>query len=243
MQLFCRTLLIAALFAVPASSPHAQAPATDPSGHWQGMLQAPGMDVEFEVDLAKNGSGELAGTVSIPAQKLKNLPLLKVAVEGESVTFYARSDQPLKGVLSADGTSMSGDFFAGGNSVPFSMNRTGDARISAPAASARISKELEGDWTATLEASGLQLRLILTLANQPDGTAIGHIVNLDQGGLRLPLVVTQKASSVTLDSTVVPSSFSGTLNPAATELAGTFTQGTLSVPLTFRRAAASDGKK
>jgi len=35
------------------------------------MLQAPGMDVEFEVDLAKNGSGELAGTVSIPHRSSK----------------------------------------------------------------------------------------------------------------------------------------------------------------------------
>ena len=240
MQLFGRTLLVAALLVSSASFLQAQA-AADPSGHWEGMLQAPGMDVGFEVDFTKTGTGALAGTVSIPAQKLEGLPLLKVAVDGGTVTFYARSDQPLRGVLSADGTSMSGDFFAGGNSVPFTMKRVGDAHVVPAATSAPIGEDLEGTWNATLEAGGMQLRLILTLANQPDGTAIGHIINVDQGGLRLPLVVTQKASSVTLDSTVVPSSFSGTLNPAATELAGTFTQGTLSVPMTFRRAA-SDGK-
>ena len=242
MQLVRRTLLIAALFLSSAASPHAQV-AADPSGHWQGMLQAPGMDVEFEVDLAKNGSGELAGTVSIPAQKLKGLPLLEVAVEGSSVTFYARADQPLTGVLAADGKSISGDFFASGNTVPFTMNRVGDARIVAPATSAPISKELEGSWNATLEAGGMQLRLVLTLTNQPDGTATGHIVNLDQGGLRLPLTIRQNAATVTLDSTVVSSSFAGTLNQAATELAGTFTQGTFNAPVTFRRAAVSDGKK
>jgi hypothetical protein len=243
MQLFGQTLLVAALFTVPAWSLQAQTPAADPSGHWQGMLQAPGMDLEFEVDLAKDGRGELAGSVSIPAQKLKGLPLLKVTVDGGTVTFYARSDQPLRGVLSADGTSMSGDFLAGGNTVPFTMKRIGDGRVALAATSAPIGKELEGAWNGTLETSGMQLRLILTLVNQPDGTAIGHIVNLDQGGLRLPLLVTQKGSSVTLDSTVVPSSFAGTLNPAATELAGTFSQGTLSVPVTFHRAAATDGKR
>jgi len=199
--------------------------------------------VEFGVDLTKDGSGARAGTVSSPAQSLKGLALLKVAVEGRSVTFYARADQPLTGVLSADGGSMSGDFFASGNSVPFAMNRVGDARVLAPATSAPIGKELEGAWNGTLEANGITLRLVLTLTNQPDGTAIGHIVNLDEGGLRLPLVITQKASSVTLDSTVVPSAFSGTLNPAATELAGTFTQGTFNAPLTFRRSPASDEKK
>src|SRR5258708_30474540 len=114
MQLVRRTLLIAALF-LPSTAPLRAQAAADPSGHWQGMLQAPGMDVEFEVDLAKSGSGELAGTVSIPTQKLKGLPLLKVAVEGRRVIFYARADQPLTGVLSADGGSMSGDFFANRN--------------------------------------------------------------------------------------------------------------------------------
>ena len=242
MQPVRRTLLIAALFLSSAAALRAQA-AADPSGHWQGMLQAPGMDLEFEVDLAKNGSSALAGTVSIPAQKLKGLPLLKVAVEGRSVTFYARADQPLTGVLSADGTSISGDFFASGNTVPFTMSRAGDARVVAPATSAPISKALEGSWNGTLETGGMQLRLVLTLANHLDGTATGHIVNLDQGGLRLPLTITQSARTVTLDSTVVASSFAGTLNQDSTELAGTFTQGTLNAPLTFHRMAASDGKK
>src|SRR5258708_7197836 len=143
MQLVRRTLLIAALF-LPSTAPLRAQAAADPSGHWQGMLQAPGMGVGFEVDLAKNGSGGLAGTVSIPAQHLKGLPLLKVAVEGSSVTFYARADQPLTCVLAADGKSISGDFFASGNSVPFTMNRVGDARVQEPARSAPISKELEG---------------------------------------------------------------------------------------------------
>jgi hypothetical protein len=242
MQLSGRSLLIAALSLSSAASLHAQT-AADPSGHWQGTVQAPGMDLEFEVDLATGGNGELAGTVSIPSQNLKGLPLLKVAVDGDAVTFYARSDQPLKGVLSADGKSISGDFFAGGASVPFSLTRVGEAKIEALARSASIARELEGAWTGTLEVGGMQLRLVLALANQPDGTATGHIVNLDQGGLRLPLTITQTASTVRLDSTVVVSSFSGTLNAEATELAGTFTQGAAVVPLTFRRAAASDGKK
>src|SRR4030088_541451 len=111
MQFFSRTLPVAALFVWSAVALHAQA-AAEPSGHWQGMLQAPGMDLEFEVDLAKNGRGELAGSVSIPAQKLKDLPLLKVAVDGGAVSFYARSDQPLRGILSADGASMTGDLAA-----------------------------------------------------------------------------------------------------------------------------------
>jgi hypothetical protein len=46
----------------------------------------------------------------------------------------------------------------------------------------------------------------------------------------------QKAASVTIDVASVGASFVGVLNAAGTELAGTWTQGPLSLPLTLRRA-------
>jgi hypothetical protein len=242
MRPFSRLFLFAALLLLPASSLLAQT-AVDPSGHWQGAIQPPGTTLGFEIDLAKNGNGELEGTMSIPAQKIKGLPLGKVAIEGGSLNFHARADQTFRGILSADGRSMSGDFLVNGATVAFSMTRVGNARVEAPARSASITKELEGTWNGTLEVQGMPLRLALTMSNQPDGTATGRIVNLDEGGLQVPIAITQKASTVTLDSTVVLFSFAGTLNAAATELVGTFTQGALVVPLTFRHAAVTDGRK
>jgi hypothetical protein len=43
-------------------------PDADPSGHWEGAVQAPGKSVTIEVDLAKNARGELVGTLGNPAQ-------------------------------------------------------------------------------------------------------------------------------------------------------------------------------
>jgi hypothetical protein len=79
------------------------------------------------------------------------------------------------------------------------------------------------------------------MSNQADGTSTGSVTNLDEGGLEIPVVITQKGSSVTLDSTAVASSFSGTLNTEGTELVGTFHQASLELPLTFRRVA--EGRK
>jgi hypothetical protein len=239
MSTSTRILLLTALLLSRAPSLLAQT-AIDPSGHWQGTIQAPGMALEFEMDLAKYASGELAGTLSLPAQKIKGLPLVKVAVENGSVNFHARADQPFSAVLSAEGTSMSGNLQVSGATIPFTLTRAGEARIEAPAKSAPITRELEGTWNGTLEAEGRQLRLVLTMSNQPDGTATGRMVNIDEGGLQVPVSITQQASTVTLASTVVVSSFTGTLNAAGTELAGTFTQGAFVVPLTFRRAAAPE---
>jgi len=225
----------AALYLAAAASLHAQ-PVVDPSGHWQGELQAPGMSVAFEVDFAKKTSGGYAGTVSIPSERLKGLPLTKVAVDGKSIAFEARADQPLTGVLSDDGKSITGDYLVMGASVPFVMTRSGESQLVAAPKSAAITGALEGEWDGTLEANGLAYRLLLTLANQTDGSATGRIVNLDEGGLQIPLTVTQNGTNVTLDFTVLTgTSFTGTLDAAGTQIAGTYTQGERQAALTFRK--------
>jgi hypothetical protein len=218
-----------------ASNSRAQAPA-DPSGHWEGSVQAPGLELQFEVDMAKNSQGVIGGTIGIPQQQLKGLPLLEVKVAGTVVSFHARRDQPFDGWLAPDGQSMSGDYSIEGFTVPFRMTRTGDARIEAPLTSPRIAADLEGTWNAIGDVNGRPVRLTLTMTNHPDGTATGRVVNLNDGGLELPIAIAQKDSSVTLEVRVVASSFSGVLNSDRTELAGTWTQGPATLPLTFRRA-------
>ena len=116
------------------------------------------------------------------------------------------------------------------------MRRTGDAQLAPAPTSAAVDKELEGDWNATLEIAGKSFRLVLTIANQPDGTALAHQVSLDEGGLLLYIVVGQSGRHVTLESRGVVASFAGDLNAAGTEIAGTWTQGPTSLPLTLTRA-------
>lgn len=241
MRPFTRMLLLAALLPLPASSLLAQT-AVDPSGHWEGTIQAPNRDVKIEIDLAKNSKGELAGTFGNPAERVKGVPLSTVAVEGRAVTFELKAGSgggTFHGILLADGNSMSGDFITaeGGHSAPFSLTRTGDARIAPAPKSPPIGKELEGTWNGTLDVKGRQVRIVLRMANQPDGTATGTILSLDGGGVELPIAMTQKASSLIIDVTAVGGSYVGVLNAAGTELVGTWTQGPAVLPLTFRRAA------
>jgi hypothetical protein len=213
--------------------------AGNPSGHWEGTIQAPGLDVRIEVDLAKRPDGSFEGTLTNPTRKIKGLPFAKVEVDGATIAFYAREDQGFSGLLSGDGKLMSGEYSGSDFSVPFSLTRTGDARIERPAKSPRIGKELEGVWTGTLDDNATASRLVLTLANDPDGTSSGTLLAVDLGGLKLPVVaIAQKASRVTFDIKAFGTAFAGTLNAAGTELAGTYTnpQG-VALPLTFHRDA------
>jgi hypothetical protein len=130
---------------------------------------------------------------------------------------------------------MSGTTTLGGYELPFGMRRTGDAQLAPAPTSTVVGRELEGDWNATLEVAGRQFHFVLTIANQPDGTTIARLIDLDEGGLVIPVVITQRASHVSYESRGVRSSYAGELNAAGTELTGTWTQRDATVPLSFHR--------
>jgi len=230
-----RRPLIAGLLLLASALPARAQSGPDPSGHWEGSVQAPGTAVPFELDLAKRPNGGFDGTLTVAAQKIKSLPLTNVAVEGSSVVFHARSDQPFSGVLSDDRQSITGEFLISGNALPFTLARSGEARIQSPAASAPIAKELEGTWTATVVAEGVERHLVMTLENHPNGTASGRVVNVDEGGLTLPVAIAHEGKQITIETLPIASTFVATLNDAATELEGTVTQGPATARVTFRR--------
>jgi hypothetical protein len=243
MRLFTRLHLLAVLLLISAHFLMGQTPAgtTDQfAGHWEGTVQIPNMELKIEIDLAKNSKGEFAGTFGSPPQNLKGLPLSTVAIDGRSVRLVLKAGSEVStfaGVLSADGKSIAGDASQGGQSAPFNLTRTGDAKIAAAPKSPPITKELEGTWNGTLDVGEKKMRLVIAMANHPDGTATGTIISLDGSGMEIPIAMTQKAANLTIDVPAVGASYVGVLNAAGTELAGTWTQGKIVLPLTFQRAA------
>jgi len=230
---------IALLMCLPVRLAGAQ-PDADPSGHWEGAVEARGKSVTIEVDLARNARGELIGTLGNPAEGEKGLPLATVVVAGREVRFAvnARSGGgSFRATLRDDGKAMSGDFTLaqGGESMalPFQLTRTGEPRIAPPPRSAPISKRLAGRWTGTLAVDGKSVTLGLMLANEADGTASGTVRS---DGLELPVAITETAAEVRIDVPSVTGSYVGAWN-AAGQLVGTWSQHAKSLPLTFRREA------
>jgi hypothetical protein len=238
MACFTRGILLATLLLVPGRVLGAP-PGADPTGHWEGTLQVPNKVVAFEIDVARNARGELVGTFSNPAEGENGLPLATITVAGREVSFAIHATSgggAFRGTLRDDGRAITGDFTLqqGGTAIPFQLGRTGDARLAPPPRSAPISKRLEGSWTGTLSVDGKQLAIGLAMANQPDGTATGTITS---SGLELPIAITQSAARVRIEVPSVGGAYAGVLNAAGTELTGTWTQRSLSLPLTFRRGA------
>ena len=237
MRSFRRTLLLGVLL-TSGSLARAQG-AADPSGHWEGTLKVPQIELRVEIDLASDNQGVFSGTFSQPAQGVKGLPLSSVTVEASAVRFIVKGGpEPatFDGALSADGTSISGTVTQGGFTIPMNLSRTGDARIVRVPNSARIAKELEGTWNGTLDVNGVPMRLVVKMANQPDGTSSGTVISQDGSGVEIAIGIVQQASTVTIDVPSVGASYVAVLNAAGTELAGTWTQGPSAFPLTLKAA-------
>jgi hypothetical protein len=244
------TLLFAALvFLMSSNVVLAQTPA-DPSGHWEGAVKALDTEIKVQVDLLKNANGTFVGSYSNPSRNIQGLPLKTISIQGRTITFSPNDAVTFTGQLSADGKSLKGDFTgtdATGTdfALPFSLVRTGEARAAAPtAAASKVGKELEGTWNGLLEVEGEKMRLVVTIANQANGTSTGTIANADRGGVQAPITtMTHKGTQVVLEIKSVGASYSGVLNAQANEMTGTYKQGPLTVPLSFKRASAEATKQ
>ena len=240
MRSLLPSLLVVSLLIAPAA---AGAQAVDASGHWEGAISTPMGEMLFHVDLSNNAKGDVIGTYSRPDNNLTGLPLTRATLNGRAIAFVLTGDTIFEGVLHADGKTISGDVTAPIGTAPFTMTRTGEAVFAPVPKNSSVSRELEGTWNGTLSLQGESLRLVLRIANQADGTATSTIISVDRGGLELTLGMTQRASMLTLDSPVIGGDFfTGTLT-ASGELAGTFTQGPVTTPLTFVRAATTGAKE
>lgn len=225
-------LAIVTSASIIVSAPPASAqPSVDPTGHWAGVLEAQGQQFTFDIDFAKNAAGAFAGAVTIPAQHITALPL-HVSVDGRSIQFYARRDQVFRGDFAADGKSISGEFAAEGMTLTYTLTRTGDSQFVGPAKSPAVTLALEGTWNGVVDPGGRAAPVTLTIANQPDGTSTGTLVN--ESGLELPLRIAEAAPKVTLTVTVLDASFAGELS-AGGELSGVWTEGEKRIPVTFRK--------
>ncbi|HXY69298.1 MAG TPA: serine hydrolase [Gemmatimonadales bacterium] len=121
-----RALLTVATFAAVAAPARAQQPERTWAGHWTGAIQLPTGALAFEVVLAQAG-GSWTGDISIPAQNASHVPLTGITATGDSLGFAIQGvpgTPTFRGVRSADGTSVAGQFTQGGQAFPFAM-RTG----------------------------------------------------------------------------------------------------------------------
>ncbi len=104
------------------------------AGHWEGPITLPHTEITVLVDLTQNPDGAWSGSVDIPVQGAKGLPLKDIIFDGKNVGFVIvgpAGDPTFEGKLSDDGTTIKGAFTQSEQTFPFDLTRTGDARVAA----------------------------------------------------------------------------------------------------------------
>jgi hypothetical protein len=213
------------------------------AAHWEGPVDVAGTPLEIVVDLSRTPSGNWVGQIAIPAQSLKEYPLAAVKVEGSTVSFEMRGlpgTPTLKGKVSEDGKTLTGEMAQGGQTFPFKLTRKGDSEIKVVAVAAEdkgtAGPSIEGVWQGLLDTGGPSLKLIIKFSKAADGTLTGSLDSPDQQRSDMPInTITRKGDTVHFEMKYIGAVFDGKLNKDASEMSGTWDQGGASFPLLLKR--------
>lgn len=128
----------------------AAAAAASPEGRWNGKIEVPGSPLEVEVTLERDGDA-WKGSITIPAQGAKDLPLEKLSVAGNALAFAISGipgEPTFSGTLDDAAKAISGTFTQAGQSFPFALsagpNRAERARAALEGIDAEIERAMEG---------------------------------------------------------------------------------------------------
>jgi uncharacterized protein len=100
------------------------------------------------------------------------------------------------------------------------------------------AQNIAGDWQGTLKAGGAELRLVLHVAKNADGSLKATLDSVDQGANGIPVTsISLKDSKLNFTVDAVHGTYEGKVTSDGNEISGTWTQGQ-ALPLSFKRTAA-----
>jgi len=229
-------------------APAAMLAFNSPEGLWEGTLNTPNGDIQFNFNLHRDG-GKWAGEMDVPVQGVSGLPLTEVKVEGSTVSFAlpGQGNPHYEGKLSDDGKTITGNLDAAGSPLAMNLKWKSEPRpAEKAAANSGDVQVLAGVWEGALEPQpGAKLHLRFNFVKDASGQIVGTLDSVDQGANGLPIgAISRTNDTVKLDLKAIAGGFSGTLSKDGSTLTGTFTQGGADLPLTLQRqGAAKDEKK
>ena len=212
--------------------------AEDPVGVWVGDLKIPGADLHLAVHLRRDGTGALTGSFDSLDQGVRGLPLGEVTTTVDSLTFTVPNiGGTFSGTWQTGTKHWSGTWRQGQTNLPLEF-----ARGEVPPAPTVVGPTvvgLDGDWAGVLDINGSQLRLALHVKTTPTEGTTATLDSIDQNALGIPVsAISREGPHVRLELKVLSATFDGTLEPGNQTIAGTWTQSSLSLPLTLQRRPA-----
>ena len=203
------------------------------NGDWEGVIGPDSLNLSVIVHF-ETGQEGLTGTVDIPAQSARGLPLEMVETTDDAVVFTIAEtpgEPTFEGELTDDDL-ITGTFTQGGQSLPFRLER----RVAVPEDPPVVEAFL-GSWVGVIGPDTLALEVGVTF-EEVDGAFAGRITIPIQSfeGLLGVRAATEQTINFVIEGVPGDPTFEATL--AEDQLQGTFTQGGSSYPFTLTRSDA-----
>ncbi|WP_109488022.1 hypothetical protein [Occallatibacter savannae] len=243
-------LFVPALFALtlaPLSTAQANL-----AGDWNGTLDAGGNIVHVAWRLTIAPDGAPTSTLDNIDEGVYGIKVKSTTIKGSDValsvddTVQANGQDlhllgSFAGKVSADSKEVTGTWTQvepqqGELEVRFvHAAQTAAPAAAPPTASSSPQASVLGDWSGTLQAGPAQLRLILHIKTNADGTLTGTLDSIDQGANGIPIsTVSFKDGKLELNVAAVNGTYEGTVDKD--DIKGTWTQGQ-ALELNFKRGA------
>jgi hypothetical protein len=222
-----KILILGAVFA--ALTP-AAALAEDAVGDWVGKVKVPaGVELTIATHIKKGASGALEGYAESPDQTTTPLPLTGIAATPESLAF----EVPIvKGAFSGKwdpaAKAWVGTLTQSGFEMPLSLARGLPPKRPVVAG-------LDGEWAGVLAAPQGDLRLMLSVKTDADGT-LALFASPDQSPQKMVAFVTHEGDAVKVELKGI-GGFEGKLSADGKTLDGQWKQMGGSLPLTMKKGS------
>jgi len=228
-------------FLVVALPALGQSPQSQPalSGRWEGAVQIPASPMRLVIDLAQQDQ-QWVGSLIAPDFGVKGAPLTAIAVKGSDVEFalkHALGEPTFKGHLDSDGM-LKGEYAQAGNKAPFQFKRLGDPQVDFPERSTLVGKDLQGEWTGSVQFQGKPLTVILKLPDSGTPTTPSGQLVITDSNTTFPITFwKQEGSNILFTMESANLTFEGELRGNPPEITGVVRQGAFELPLTLHRGA------
>ena len=206
----------------------------DVTGDWQGLLNAGTAQLHIVLHVAKDNDGNLKATWDSVDQRAFGLPVSSISLKNSELEFDVDKVQgSYVGKLNPEATKISGSWSQGGAFLDLDFRRATDAVKAQPKPAA--PSDIDGAWVGTIEASGIELRVVFHILNTADGLT-ATMDSPDQGvnGV-LATAVTRNGSSLKIEMKQKGAAYEGKISSDLSTIDGTYTWRAGSLSLVVRR--------
>jgi len=216
-------------------------PDSDLQGPWQGTLTVGKMQLRLNLKIAETSPENFKALMDSVDQGAMNMPVTSLTYQKPEVHFVMTMiGGDFVGNLNNADDRIVGTWKQRGTKLPLTFERMKTNVVAADAQKdygTGAKFEMQGHWKGALSVKGMQLHIVINLAQMPDGSYTATMDSPDQGAAGIPATAAEcNYPNVKITWNVINGVYAGKMSNG--KLFGTWTQAKMSFPLDLEKDTA-----